>query len=840
MTKRRKIASVAASAIIATVAVVAFTVSKAYATNTFGPGVGTQNPYGYWGGAYILTGVSGDAFCISPGAASPPQIPNAQYVPGTYTGANPAGMSYLMYFDMTFSGGYASYTANDVAGAVAEIAYSNAGGTPAAGGETPATQALASTVQGLMANYPGPWSINVTMPTPPSGGYYVDTNYTGTVTVSAANGAGVPGLALTAPTTGGPGELANFVFGSSVTDSSGSMGFTFNVTNVGAFSGSIGVVGGAPASLPPEYNAPAGSGGQNVLVSGTTGNIAAPLNGTAQATAGAVGSIQKTNSDSSYVSDAGATFQIINSFGTDTSNGANYVEQSLTTNSAGDAGPSIQLPAGPYALHESVAPAGLNPAPDQTITIQAGATITVSINDSVQTGNIKILKTSSATGTPLPNASFTVAFSPKNDGNYTQQISGPGAGGVFTTDSTGYVQDPNGVLNNLMPGKYQVTETTAPAGYAIAPPYVATVSANSTTTATVTDKTVSQITTTATQMANTGGAISDTANFSGSAGASGTLVFSVYGPYTSLTQVNGATACSGTPAFTGANIQVSGASGKYTSQTYTPSSVGYYVWQVAYSGDTNNTPLTLCGGTNEYSTVVQVSTSATPTASVGSALQDTATVKAPTDFKGVLGFDAYGPFNAPSTSCTTPVFASKNVAVSGPGVYKMSDSFAPSKPGLYQWVESLNNNSTSNTATARGTCGASNESSAVVSVTTTGGAVVQGTPVYDTITVAGDVTASSKALVGSTLYSVSDKSCSNPIWNSPAVAVSGPGTYKTPSYTGSLPAGTYQWVETFVENSVVVAKGACNTSVEYEYVNAPPPPVPAPPAPLSPPVPVTG
>ena len=57
-------------------------VLPAAADNGYGPGVGPQAPTQHWGGAYVLTGVPGYAYCICPGSASPTELPTTPVDPG--------------------------------------------------------------------------------------------------------------------------------------------------------------------------------------------------------------------------------------------------------------------------------------------------------------------------------------------------------------------------------------------------------------------------------------------------------------------------------------------------------------------------------------------------------------------------------------------------------------------------------------------------------------------------------------------------------------------------------------------------------------------------------------
>ena len=100
-----------------------------------------------------------------------------------------------------------------------------------------------------------------------------------------------------------------------------------------------------------------------------------------------------------------------------------------------------------------------------------------------------------------------------------------------------------------------------------------------------------------------GGSIRDTATLAGSAGATGTITFRLYGP-------DDAT-CSGTAVFT-STVPVFD-NGSYDSATYTPTAAGTYRWIASYSGDANNNNVSgACNDPNENVTVSPAAT-ATPT-----------------------------------------------------------------------------------------------------------------------------------------------------------------------------------------------------------------------------------
>src|SRR5204862_4241824 len=135
------------------------------------------------------------------------------------------------------------------------------------------------------------------------------------------------------------------------------------------------------------------------------------------------------------------------------------------------------------------------------------------------------------------------------------------------------------------------------------------------------------IVTSATPTVPIGQPITDTATVSGPGGApqpTGSVTFTVFGP-------NDAT-CTGAPIFTSAAQPLGGGPPPTaTSAPFTPAAPGTYRWIAAYSGDANYTAATTaCNDANESSVVTQATptiiTSATPNATLGQPITDTATV----------------------------------------------------------------------------------------------------------------------------------------------------------------------------------------------------------------------
>jgi hypothetical protein len=776
-------------------------------------------------------------------------------------------MGYLMYFATIYGGGYGGLDANHTNAVIASISKDYGGGDnlPSA-----TNQSVKAQVQAYMHAFPGPWSVNITMPPTdgPSGTYYTNKNYSGNVQILAANGAAVGGLALNVALGAG---LTNFVWNNgTVTSPAGNLGFTFNMANPVPFSAQISIQGGAPAAVPTAYGAPAGSGYQSMLMAGAA-SPSSGLSGNASVfNAPANLTIQKSSTDPNYLGNslAGGVFQIIDSNDT--------VVNQATTNAAGVAGP-MQVPSvQTYTIHESVAPPGMTPAPDQSWTPGSGEVKTYNFTDPVTPVNLIITKVDSDTKQGLPGAQFTVAYDAANSGQYTTPITGPNSDGSFTTDANGHAIDPSGALTKLVPGNYLVTETVAPPGHVLPSPATQTVNIPPASTGSVTysDITLPTVTTTPQADGTVGGTITDSATVAGaSATASGTLTFAAYGPYDSQPAVTCGTGqgaptdvpalAGSTPVFTSAPVTVTGSGTYPMSDTFTPTAPGLYQWVVSYSGDANNVPVVgQCADTTEQTIVVALATNAKPATGTQGQLSDSAVVSAPYLPTGgaQLTFVAYGPYtSATAGTCKTAekVFTSAAVPVTANATaqtYAMTDSYSPTSDGVYEWIATL---ADSQDATlAAGNCQDANESSVVVGLTTNATATAStdtssplGNVIADNATIFGPVPTGSKVVF--TAYGPyapgTTGTCAAPdlVFTSAPQTLSGPGTVTSNQYTVTK-AGTYQWTATLTDASGnLITADSCGATDEQSVVTTPAPVAPGP-APVGPgpvpvaPVPVTG
>ncbi|MCA1683650.1 MAG: hypothetical protein LC708_00745, partial [Actinobacteria bacterium] len=149
---------------------------------------------------------------------------------------------------------------------------------------------------------------------------------------------------------------------------------------------------------------------------------------------------------------------------------------------------------------------------------------------------------------------------------------------------------------------------------------------------------------------------------------------------------------------------------------------GTYTWVASYSGDANYSPVgpTACGDPAETFTVAgqapTITTSATPTVTVGGQITDTATISgvfvppgtSPGTSQGDIVFNLFD-----NPTCTgSPVFISVVPVTNGDGDYT-SGPFTVATPGTYNWVARFVPVNGNNTAVSTA-CGEPGETSVVI------------------------------------------------------------------------------------------------------------------------------
>ena len=280
--------------------------------------------------------------------------------------------------------------------------------------------------------------------------------------------------------------------------------------------------------------------------------------------------------------------------------------------------------------------------------------------------------------------------------------------------------------------------------------------------------------------------VADTATLSGGFSPTGSITFDVYSNSGCTDLVFGPD-----------EVTVSSGNAAYISGAFTPTGAGTYYWTAAYAGDTNNNPFTTaCGATGETLTVSPASPSATTLVSpstivVGSSASDTATLSGGySPYGGTITFFAYS-----DSGCTDLVFTSSAIGVSGGTA--TSDWFTPTGVGTYYWTADFTGDANNNPFTTP--CDASGEtlvvSAATPSTTTTSvspSTMVIGSLASDTATLSGGYSPYGGTI---TFYAYSDRGCTELVFTSSAISVSG-GMATSNSFTPTG-AGTYYWTAAY-------------------------------------------
>jgi hypothetical protein len=217
----------------------------------------------------------------------------------------------------------------------------------------------------------------------------------------------------------------------------------------------------------------------------------------------------------------------------------------------------------------------------------------------------------------------------------------------------------------------------------------------------------------------TGGSVADQAQFSGGYSPTGTITWKLYS----------GSGCTGTPVFTTSSGGTVSGNSTYTSGSYTTTAAGTYTWEFSYTGDTNNNPVSACGGTGETLSVLNATsltnltapaTDAVNTAisgsSVGTTLSGGTTSPA---VSGTITFSVFGPQTLAPNTCTGAGWTSLSptTSVSGNNTYQgsASASFTPTMAGTYWWYASYGGDTLNGSSST--TCGSGMTSTVVSSST---------------------------------------------------------------------------------------------------------------------------
>ncbi len=291
------------------------------------------------------------------------------------------------------------------------------------------------------------------------------------------------------------------------------------------------------------------------------------------------------------------------------------------------------------------------------------------------------------------------------------------------------------------------------------------------------------IVTSATTPVTIGASIQDTATVSGGNSPTGTVTFKLYNN----------SSCTAPAAFSDTETLSGGAA---TSKSFTPTTAGTYFWIATYNGDANNSSVSgNCGDNGETSKVnpgtPSIATSATTPVTIGSSVQDTATVSGGSSPTGTVTFNLYS-----GSSCNGAAVFTDTETLSGGSA--TSKSFTPTTAGSYFWIATYNGDT--NNSAVSGHCGDNGETSkvnpATPSLMTSATSGVVGQSIQDTATLSGGDTPT--GTITWKLYGPNDGACSSPIrtFTTDNGVVNGDGQYTSPSFT-TTSTGNYHWVASY-------------------------------------------
>jgi uncharacterized surface anchored protein len=163
--------------------------------------------------------------------------------------------------------------------------------------------------------------------------------------------------------------------------------------------------------------------------------------------------IDKSGDDTAYDSVVGAVFSLEGP-APSTANVGNF-----TVGTNGDSNAITGLTAGTYTITETTAPAGYQTIAPIQVTVVVGVDNAVSVLDHVKPATLTLTKTDTATGAVLAGAVFDVRYDSANNGVYNDDL------GDCTTNSGGECAPTGNDGSGFLPGKYQITEVSAPPGY---------------------------------------------------------------------------------------------------------------------------------------------------------------------------------------------------------------------------------------------------------------------------------------------------------------------------------------------------------------------------------------
>ncbi|MDA8290637.1 MAG: SpaA isopeptide-forming pilin-related protein [Actinomycetota bacterium] len=165
--------------------------------------------------------------------------------------------------------------------------------------------------------------------------------------------------------------------------------------------------------------------------------------------------VSMTGNDTAYYPVGGAQFEVS---GPAPSNG---LAGTVTVGASGPSGAVGGLEPGIYTLTETKQPPGYAAVPPFDTSVSLGHATTVAhVADSVDPGTLDVYNVASGTSAPVVGGVFDVRYDATASGVYGDDL------GECTTSSIGACSPSSGGAIGLLPGRYEVTEVSAPPGYA--------------------------------------------------------------------------------------------------------------------------------------------------------------------------------------------------------------------------------------------------------------------------------------------------------------------------------------------------------------------------------------
>jgi hypothetical protein len=165
--------------------------------------------------------------------------------------------------------------------------------------------------------------------------------------------------------------------------------------------------------------------------------------------------IDKSGDDTAYASVVGAVFSLEGPAPSTANVGT------FTVGTNGESNDITGLVAGTYTLTETTAPAGYQTIAPIQVTVALGVNSAVDVVDHIKPATLTLTKSDAATGAVLAGAIFDVRYDSANNGVYDKDL------GDCTTNSSGECTPTGNDGSGFLPGKYQITEVSAPPGYTL-------------------------------------------------------------------------------------------------------------------------------------------------------------------------------------------------------------------------------------------------------------------------------------------------------------------------------------------------------------------------------------